>query len=647
MTDVPHHLPLPKPRRERIAVGLARIAAVLTFLIGAYVLAAWRFDLPAELPDVLDHLSNMRPNAALGVLLGGLALLYFSWPSGRLVAWFLAVPVIALSLLALGHDLLGWQFGLNRLLSNPDMPQGELADTQESVRMSLGIGIALLLFGLALAAAGRGRAMTWLSQFFSIALLVQVLIVMTGYAYGITSAYSPFPFSALSIYGATSAFLLGIGLLLATPDRGIAAAVLEQSPAGEMLRRLLPGIVLLPLATGFLAHQAEINGIYGSAASYAIFAVASIVLLAAFVWTTTSAVRDADKDRADALHELSRQREWLQITLDSISDGVIATDADGHVLLINRVAEELTGWHAEEANGRPIAEIFRVVDEGTRKPLRDAATVALDEGEVTRLSDKGLLITSARAELPIENSGAPILGVDGTLTGAVLIFRDVTEPRRAAERQTMLVGELNHRVKNALAIVQSLVQASLRHANNPAAMAMAQTLGERLQALHRAHDLLLESQWSGASLKAMAERELAPYCREDGPAITIKGPDILLPASATSILAMTLHELATNAVKYGALSQNDGKLEVTWRKTRGKRLRFTWREQGSKPPKPGENGFGMQLIEKGIRHNLGGETKLEFRDEGLYVKLDLPVEGEEAPTQAAQRQLRQPESASA
>ena len=98
----------------------------------------------------------------------------------------------------------------------------------------------------------------------------------------------------------------------------------------------------------------------------------------------------------------------------------------------------------------------------------------------------------------------------------MLIFRDVTERRRAAQRQTMLVGELNHRVKNALAIVQSLVQASLRQATSKAAQAMAQTLAERLQALHRAHDLLLESQWSGASLKAMVERELEPYQRDRG-----------------------------------------------------------------------------------------------------------------------------------
>ena len=149
----------------------------------------------------------------------------------------------------------------------------------------------------------------------------------------------------------------------------------------------------------------------------------------------------------------------------------------------------------------------------------------------------------------------------------------------------MLVGELNHRVKNALAIVQSLVQASLRQATTAPAKAMAQTLAERLQALHRAHDLLLESQWSGASLKAMVERELEPYQREGGPKITIKGPDVLLPPQCTSILAMTLHELATNAVKYGALSVNTGQLGVSWKSGRGNRLFLVWEERGAPTPR--------------------------------------------------------------
>ncbi len=157
---------------------------------------------------------------------------------------------------------------------------------------------------------------------------------------------------------------------------------------------------------------------------------------------------------------------------------------------------------------------------------------------------------------------------------------------------------------------------------------MAQTLAERLQALHRAHDLLLESQWSGASLKAMVERELDPYRREGGPKIAIKGSDVLLPPQCTSIIAMTLHELATNAVKYGALSSNSGQLGVSWKVARGKRLMLTWEERATLAQTPAKRngGFGMQLIDKGIRHNLGGDTKVQFRPDGLYVELNVPLE---------------------
>ena len=145
----------------------------------------------------------------------------------------------------------------------------------------------------------------------------------------------------------------------------------------------------------------------------------------------------------------------------------------------------------------------------------------------------------------------------------------------------MLVGELNHRVKNALAIVQSLVQASLRQATIRPAQAMAQTLAERLQALHRAHDLLLESQWSGASLKAMVERELDPYRREGGPRIMIKGPDVLLAA------AMHLdprHDPARARHQRGEIRRavaNRRPAHVTWKTARGNRLLLTWEERAT------------------------------------------------------------------
>jgi PAS domain S-box-containing protein len=624
--EVPAKMALPAPRGVRVSLLSARVLALLASAIGALVLAGWQFDLSALSQVLPNSLRAMAPNAAAGVLAAGAALFCLTFRALRPVAWLTGFGLVLFATASLSQDLFGFDLGIDRALLRLLLVSPEDSEPAQILRMAPGVAGSLILFGLALLCAKGDRLGSASSQFLAIAMLAQVLIVLTGYAYGVATFYYAFPFTAMSLYGVVSSLLLSVGLLAASPEFGVAAAILEKSPAGEMLRRLLPGIIVLPLVIGWFAHQAEIAAYYDSAATLAIFAVSSIVVLAAFCWTTIDAVRRADRARNEALIEVRGQREWLSTTLASISEGVIATDPSGSVLLLNKVAEQLTGWPVAEARGKPIWEVFRVIDEATRKPIDDPALRALRERATTRLESGALLMTRDYNELPIEDSGAPLLGFDGSLAGAVLIFRDVTERRRVAQRQNMLVGELNHRVKNVLAIVQSLVQASLRQATGKPAQAMAQTLSERLRALHRAHDLLLEAQWSGASLRAMVERELDPYQREDGPKISIRGPDVLLPPHCTSILAMTLHELATNAVKYGALSASAGQLGVTWKTARGNRLLLTWEERGAGIPLKRHSGFGMQLIDKGIRHNLGGETKVDFRATGLYVELNVPLE---------------------
>jgi len=625
VAEVPVKMALPAPRAELISLLLARCAALVVAIIGALILLAWQ--LPG-LTGTLPGLASMTPAAAVGIIAAAVGLFCFTFRAIRPLARLIGFALVVLGLAVLSQDLLGFNLGIDQALLRGNSVAASAAQAGE-MRMATGVTGLLILFGLALLYAKQGGISSAFSQILALIILAQVLIVLAGYAYGVATYYYPFPFTDMSMYGAICGFLLALGLLAASPEYGIAAAIVEQSPAGEMLRRLLPGILVLPLVIGWFAHQAEAQTYYDSAATLAIFAVASILVLALFAWTTIGAVRRADRDRNAALMELRGQREWLSTTLASIGDGVIATDPNGSVLLLNKIAEQMTGWSGPKARGRPIWEVFRVINEGTRKPVDDPALKALRERAVTRFESGALLITRDKQELPVEHCGAPILGFDGSLAGAVLIFRDVTERRRTAQRQSMLVGELNHRVKNALAIVQSLVQASLRQATSRPAQAMAQTLAERLQALHRAHDLLLESQWSGASLKAMVERELDPYRREGGPKIMIKGSDVLLPPQCTSILAMTLHELATNAVKYGALSSNTGQLGISWKTARGSRLLLTWEERAANmTPVPARrsSGFGMQLIDKGIRHNLGGDTKVEFRPTGLYVELNVPLE---------------------
>ncbi|MDJ0512557.1 MAG: HWE histidine kinase domain-containing protein [Methyloceanibacter sp.] len=637
MTAASTQIVLPQSKTVQACETYARFAAVLVCVIGEVVLATWIGIIPE---GVMPSLAGIPPIAALGIILAGLGLLSFTFRRVRFVARTIGLVLALFGLLMFGQGALG-DLGLDTFLIPDEVAKQaafrddfSLAQTMPVPAVpvpqgtSPGIVLALILFGVALFYAEHRRlAPSVLSQVLTLVLLAQVLLVVTGAAYGVDMSGDPFPFMRLTVYGVLAIALLATGLIAASPESGVASAIFEQSPAGEMLRRLLPGILAVPPVLGWFARQAEVYEVYDSAATLVIFAVASIVVLAVFAWTALGAVRRADSGRQVALMDLRGQREWLSTTLGSIGDGVIATDPNGSVLLLNRVAEDLTGWPAAEARGRPIWVVFRVVDEETRKPVDDPALRALREREVSRMESGAMLITRDSKELPVEHSGAPIIGQDGSLAGAVLVFRDVTERRRAAQRQTMLVGELNHRVKNVLAIVQSLMQASLRQAKDPTTQTMARTLAERLRALHRAHDLLLESQWSGASLKAMVERELEPYRREGGPKVVIKGSDVLLPPQCTSILAMTLHELATNAVKYGALSQNDGQLNVAWKKQRRNRLLLVWEEKGAPTvPKPSaRKGFGTQLIDQGIRHNLGGETKTEFRKAGLYVELSVPL----------------------
>ncbi|HET9572475.1 MAG TPA: PAS domain S-box protein, partial [Methyloceanibacter sp.] len=417
---------------------LARCAALMVIAIGALVLAAWRVGTPG-VAESLPSLAGMTPNASVATIAAGIALFCFTFRPLRPLARLIGFALVILGLLVLCEDLLGFDLGLDHALFPSTSPDDAALP---HARMAPGITGSLILFGLALLYAKRGWASSAFSQVVTIIVLAQVLIVLAGYAYGVATYYYPFPFTSMSIYGAASAFLLGFGLIAASPEYGVGAAIVEQSPAGEMLRRLLPGILVLPLVIGWFAHQAEAHTYYDSAATLAIFAVASILVLAVFAWTTIGAVRRADRDRNAALMELRGQREWLSTTLGSIGDGVIATDPSGSVLLLNRIAEQMTGWSVAEARGRPIWEVFRVIDANTRKPVDDPALKALRERAVTRLESGALLVTRDEREIPVEHSGAPILGFDGSLAGAVLIFRDVTERRRTAQRQSMLVGEL-------------------------------------------------------------------------------------------------------------------------------------------------------------------------------------------------------------
>jgi len=211
---------------------------------------------------------------------------------------------------------------------------------------------------------------------------------------------------------------------------------------------------------------------------------------------------------------------------------------------------------------------------------------------------------------------------DGQAVRMAGISLDITARKVAEERQVLLINELNHRVKNTLASVQSLAMQTYRNAE-PNTSADGAFI-ERLHALARVHDLLSETAWEGASLADVVGQTLAPYVEQAG-RFTVSGPVVQLIPNAAVTLNMAFHELATNATKYGALSTPAGRIDIAWR-TEGGDVAIDWRETGGPSvAQPTRRGFGSRLIERGLARELGGEARFAFEPAGLVCHIRAPI----------------------
>jgi two-component sensor histidine kinase len=190
------------------------------------------------------------------------------------------------------------------------------------------------------------------------------------------------------------------------------------------------------------------------------------------------------------------------------------------------------------------------------------------------------------------------------------------------EQISILAREAEHRAKNVLATVQATVH--LSHADTPDGLKHA--IAGRIQALANVHALFVQSRWSGAELHSLVTQELSPYCQDGETRARIDGPNLLLEPSTAQTIAVTLHELATNAAKYGALSVPNGHVQIQWSRAADGRLVLRWTETGGPPAKPPtRKGFGTQVIERMIGGQLKGEMRFDWRAEGLACEIALPV----------------------
>ena len=223
---------------------------------------------------------------------------------------------------------------------------------------------------------------------------------------------------------------------------------------------------------------------------------------------------------------------------------------------------------------------------------------------------------------------SPIFGADGKPSHILSISRDITELVEVQEQQKILTAELQHRIKNSLAMVSAIANQTIRGDDVEAAR---KAFTARLMTLSQAHDILVQTSWTSAPIKDVIEGALAPHRTGQG-RFEVSGPELLLSPKPALAIALAVHELATNAVKYGALSNEEGKVNILWATNAngGKpRFHFNWIERGGPhviAPEQSKRGFGTRLIERMLKNDFGGEVLLDFKSDGVVCALNAPLE---------------------
>ncbi len=323
-------------------------------------------------------------------------------------------------------------------------------------------------------------------------------------------------------------------------------------------------------------------------------------------------------EKARLYGELREREARIRRLVDANIIGIIIWTLDGQIIEANEAFLAMVGYSRDDlVSGR-------VGWAGMTPPeWQDADRQALEE-----IKETGTCRPLEKEYFRKDGSRVPVLVgpalFHGSQNEGVAFILDLTERKEAEKRQQVMVEELNHRVKNTLATVMALSTQTFRTAPSPEAFCEA--FEGRLLALSQTHNLLNRSFWTGARLRDILTQELVPYAG-DGRRFTLDGDDLKLGPVTALTLGMVFHELATNAVKYGALSVASGHVLVAWRVSRPGRLHVEWRETGGPPVSPRRRrGFGSRLIEQALAGDLDGNARLYFPSEGVRCSMDIPLD---------------------
>ncbi len=338
------------------------------------------------------------------------------------------------------------------------------------------------------------------------------------------------------------------------------------------------------------------------------------------------APKDQEQKAAEAeVEEFKLDLGPFVIAAETTRMPMVFTDAkpDNPIIFVNDAFLALTEYDRDEVLAQSFNFLLaRPTNRHDLKQIEEAFVGGEDNDEVRYRHKDGSEFCATIFVNPVKDE-------DGKIVQHFVSLVDTTKHQRARDNAAMLIDELNHRVKNTLATVQSIVTQAVRNSSDPEIV--RESIETRIAALSRSHDLLGREKWDGAGLRDLVGESLAPFSVTEGGAerFTIEGENIRLSPRAVLALGIALNELATNAVKYGAFSNEEGTISIKWtieNQPGGRWLCLHWREKDGPPVSPPtRKGFGSRVIEQGLTHELDGKVKLDYLPDGIVCTIDVPA----------------------
>ena len=452
-------------------LSFAKIASVVVALAGLLVAVGWITDV-SLFKFILPGSHAIMFTAGVSMFLCGLSLRLLLSSHRGSIAWRISQAAAFLAILLGGVTVAeyfgGWDFGIGQITPL----ELEIVAEHDPERMSLIGSIIFMLLGCALFLLGRDAAARWVEGLTLIAAL-NALVPAIGYLYGKSTLYQLPYYGTVALSTTVLYLLLCAAILVSRPTRGLMSIISNNSAGGITARRLLPAAILLPIAIDrlqFWGHQA---GLYDTTFGMITMTLSSMVIFTLLIIWNAHLLLRLDQQRGeveDALHEsldvlesnlnaltktntrlqaeknvrraieenLFHEHERAQVTLNSITDGVITTDLEGRITYLNRAAERFSGWTSKEACGRPIGEIFKLVDVLSRQPNLLMPQTILQQNDYARLPRNSILLRRNGTELAVEESCAPMHDREGKVVGVVLVLHDVSAVHAMSQRMSHL-----------------------------------------------------------------------------------------------------------------------------------------------------------------------------------------------------------------